>query len=119
MKRRRTRQAIGRPAVGPTSWAAVCSNALWRVGELEAAIARDDGDDGDGDGDEGGGSRMGGFGGSGSDAAAAAARTGTRRAARRTATTAGLRAEDEGDLGMVLDLQFDDELGWENDVALL
>jgi|EP00982_Pelagococcus_subviridis_P008164 hypothetical protein len=118
MKRRRTRQAIGRPAVGPTSWAAVCSNALWRVGELEAAIARDDGDDGDGDGDEGGGSRMGGFGfgfgrggGGGAD--------GDETSSEADSDDGGFEGEDEGDLGMVLDLQFDDELGWENDVALL
>ena len=37
--------------------------------------------------------------GSGSDAAAAAARTGTRRAARRTATTAGLRARTRATSG--------------------
>ena len=96
----------------------MCSNALWRVGELEAAIARDDGDDGDGDGDEGGGSRMGGFGfgfgrggGGGAD--------GDETSSEADSDDGGFEGEDEGDLGMVLDLQFDDELGWENDVALL
>ena len=34
MKRPRTRSAVGRPATGPTSWAATCAFALWRRGEL-------------------------------------------------------------------------------------
>jgi len=37
MKRPRTRSAVGRPATGPTSWAATCAFALWRGGELAAA----------------------------------------------------------------------------------
>jgi hypothetical protein len=37
MKRKRTRSAMGRPATGPTSWAATCAFALWRGGELAAA----------------------------------------------------------------------------------
>ena len=41
MKRGRTRNAVARPASGPTSWAAMCSFALWKPAELKAAIARE------------------------------------------------------------------------------
>ena len=41
MKRPRTRSGVSRPASGPTSWAAMCSFALWKPAELKAAIARD------------------------------------------------------------------------------
>ena len=36
MKRPRTRQTVGRPAVGPTSWGASCAFALWRAADLKA-----------------------------------------------------------------------------------
>ena len=40
MKRPRTRATVGRPATGPTSWAAISSFALWRGNELELAKKR-------------------------------------------------------------------------------
>ena len=55
MKRPRTRSAVGRPATGPTSWAATCAFALWRGGELAAAkrasAARDEEEEEDDDSD--------------------------------------------------------------------
>ena len=46
MKRPRTRQTVGRPAMGPTSWSAACGFALWRGGEMAARVAaRSAGDD--------------------------------------------------------------------------
>ena len=60
MKRPRTRQTVGRPAMGPTSWSAACGFALWRGGEMAARAAarsrsaRDDEDEDDDEDDSDG-----------------------------------------------------------------
>jgi hypothetical protein len=123
VKRQRTLVPVGRPATGPTSWAAISSFALWRGGELEAAKQRSLESAGDADDVSDSSEEDDGF-----DAAAYAA-------SRDDAGTPGfglgdgwveddivfdhfdhfdeLAADDDGivDIGAVMDLGFDDETG--------
>ena len=123
VKRQRTLVPVGRPATGPTSWAAISSFALWRGGELEAAKQRSLESAGDADDVSDSSEEDDGF-----DAAAYAA-------SRDDAGTPGfglgdgwveddivfdhfdhfdeLAADDDGivDIGAVMDLGFDDENG--------
>ena len=107
MKRGRTRHAVARPASGPTSWAAMCSFALWKPAELKAAIAREketeteanatDEEESDEDDDNGGGydSEESGPLGSGH--------------AHIDFDAFGYEMGDDGDMGMIMDMDFGEE----------
>ena len=109
MKRGRTRHAVARPASGPTSWAAMCSFALWKPAELKAAIAREketeteanatdeeESDEDDDDGGEGGyDSEESGPLGSGH--------------AHIDFDAFGYEMGDDGDMGMIMDMDFGEE----------
>ena len=106
MKRPRTRSGVSRPASGPTSWAAMCSFALWKPAELKAAIARDkesaqadatDEDSDDEDSSEGGGYESGPEGPIGSGHA------------HIDFDAFGYEVGDDGDMGMIMDMDFGEE----------
>ena len=106
MKRPRTRSGVSRPASGPTSWAAMCSFALWKPAELKAAIAREkesaqadatDEDSDDEDSSEGGGYESGPEGPIGSGHA------------HIDFDAFGYEVGDDGDMGMIMDMDFGEE----------
>ena len=106
MKRPRTRSGVSRPASGPTSWAAMCSFALWKPAELKAAIVRDkesaqadatDEDSDDEDSSEGGGYESGPEGPIGSGHA------------HIDFDAFGYEVGDDGDMGMIMDMDFGEE----------
>jgi hypothetical protein len=107
MKRPRTRSGVSRPASGPTSWAAMCSFALWKPAELKAAIARDnesaaqadatDEDSDDEDSSEGGGYE------SGPEEPVGSGH------AHIDFDAFGYEVGDDGDMGMIMDMDFGEE----------
>ena len=106
MKRPRTRSGVSRPASGPTSWAAMCSFALWKPADLKAAIAKEkesaqadatDEDSDDEDSSEGGGYESGPEGPIGSGHA------------HIDFDAFGYEVGDDGDMGMIMDMDFGEE----------